>query len=411
MFDRGGDASPDTRHPVRVAILYPADPAGVVPGGIDTFIRGILRWSPPDIRVGLVGVSTDPVARPLGRWTEVSCGRGSYPFFPVATLSDPTRRGRVPLSVRFMLGLLRYRPRLEADILEFHRLEPALLYLRDSRPKTAVVHQNMQILRDKDADIRWKYLPALYFALQDLMVPRLSNLFTVREDAAAWYRERYPAHADKVHFMPTWVDPEVFWEPDQATRAQRAAGLRRIFGFPEVARVLISVGRLDTQKDPLLLLRAFAALTADDPTLCLVYVGDGVLRPALKTAIAETGLGDRVVLAGLRPQLEIASLLQGADLFTLSSAYEGMPMCVLEALGSGLPVAATAVGEVPRVVQPGINGALAAERTPEALATAIRAVLRDISALRGAPCTAVAAQFSPAEMLKPAFANWRRLAA
>ena len=55
----------------RVRIFYPADPVGVVPGGIDTFIRGILKWAPEDIEFSLIGMTTDAVERPC-------CGRGSH---------------------------------------------------------------------------------------------------------------------------------------------------------------------------------------------------------------------------------------------------------------------------------------------------------------------------------------------
>ncbi|MFL6573468.1 MAG: hypothetical protein ACJ8G4_17040, partial [Burkholderiales bacterium] len=55
---------------VRVRIFYQTDPAGAIPGGIDTFIRGMLKAAPADVELSVVGLTTDPLARPVGRWTE-----------------------------------------------------------------------------------------------------------------------------------------------------------------------------------------------------------------------------------------------------------------------------------------------------------------------------------------------------
>jgi glycosyltransferase involved in cell wall biosynthesis len=73
-----------------------------------------------------------------------------------------------------------------------------------------------------------------------------------------------------------------------------------------------------------------------------------------------------VLFAGLRTPAQVADLLRLSDCFALTSAYEGMPMCVLEALGCGIPVVSTRVGEIARVVRPGVTGELVAPRAPEA---------------------------------------------
>jgi len=395
----------------KVCIVYPADPVGVIPGGIDTFIRGILRWAPEDVEVDLVGVSTDTCARPLGRWTECDLGRRSYRFFPVAALNNPQSRGRVPLSVLFVMGLLRYRPRIDAQVLEFHRIEPLLIYLRDRRPKTAFVHQNMQVLRNPDSDILWSKLPGFYFWLEELLMRRLSSIYSVREDAVAAYRERLPAQADTIRFVPTWMDPDVFF-PLAEDKVQRTRGdVREEFALESDCELLMTVGRMDSQKDPLLLARAFEQLLKERRDARLLYVGDGVLRQELEEYLHTAGLAQKVVLAGLRSASEIARLLQAADLFVLTSAYEGMPMCVLEALGTGLPVVSTRVGEVERVVHTGLNGEVVRERTADAIASACLRVLGARVQYAGEPCVLAVSDYTPEKVLAPVYDNYRRLAA
>jgi glycosyltransferase involved in cell wall biosynthesis len=393
-----------------VSIVYPADPAGIVPGGIDTFIRGIARHAPADIDIRLVGITTDPVARPVGRWTTCQAGERHYGMFPVLAVAAAGSRSRVPLSLRFSVAVARHRAAVDGNVVEFHRLEPALLFMRDARPKNAFVHQDMKSLRNRKSDILWSRLPWLYYRLEKKVLPGLDSVYVVVEDAVAWYQERFPRIAERFRFTPTWFDPADFRAPTEPERAAARHALRAEFGMAQDAEVVLSVGRLDHQKDPLLLAAAFARLAAGRARANLIYVGDGVLRSEVERFVADSGLGGRVHLAGLRDRREIARLLWGADLFALASAYEGMPMSVLEALGSGVPVVATDVGEVRRVVRPGRSGTVVAARTPEAIAEALESSLDERDRLAGAVCLEAAAPYTPARVLEPVYENYRRLA-
>lgn len=404
------NAQPNTKFQVR--IFYPADPVGTIPGGIDTFIRGILKWAPEDIDVSLVGVSTDPETRPPGRWRVCNLGRRTFRFFPVAALNNPGRRQRIPLSVTFTFGLLRHWMAVsrDYDVAEFHRIEPSVLFLADRRPKNAFFHQNMAVLRNTKADIRWRYLPGLYFFLEDRLVPRLAGAFCVKEDAVTAYRERYPQVGGRFRFIPTWMDPDIFHPVADTERRPLRRAISAELELNPDSPWLVTVGRLDHQKDPHLLLDGLVAAKARCPGLKLVFVGDGVLRDELVQRVASQGLKDSVRFAGLRPAQEVARLLQAADLFILSSAYEGMPMCVLEALGTGLPVVSTDVGEVGRAVKSGVNGSVVAERTGEALADGIAACLARLESLSGKPCTDSVAEYVPERVLAPVFQSYRAMA-
>jgi glycosyltransferase involved in cell wall biosynthesis len=272
------------------------------------------------------------------------------------------------------------------------------------------MHQNMNVLHDAGSDIRWKYFPKMYFLLERLVLPQLSSIFCVREDAASSYRERFPAMRNHIQFTATWVDTEIFQAPSQERRRVSRELMNVEFGFGENEFVLISVGRLDKQKNPLLLVEAFKLLHESMPDVRLLFVGDGILREQIEELARRYHLDDAIRLCGVKPASAICRYLQAADVFVLSSAYEGMPMCVLEALGSGLPVVTTNVGEVSRVVLPQINGELVTIHSAEALANAITRCRENIRQYRGKPCTEAVTNFTPQKVLTPIYENYRDLA-
>lgn len=397
---------------VRVRIFHQIDPAGVIPGGIDTFVRGLIKAAPPDIQISVVGLTTDEKQRPIGRWTALELPGGCIDFFPVARNRNPAGRSTIPLSLSLTLGIARYFRACasDCDVLEFHRFEPVIPFLGDPRPKTAFVHLNMAAIHDAKSDITWKRLPDLYFALERRIVPRFASVFGVRADAVEAYRIQYPRIAGRFRFISTWMDPDLFYPANGQRREDLRRSLQGALGLTSGHEVLMSVGRLDLQKDPMLLLESFAKVNSVRPTTRLVVVGDGVLRSTLVDRAKALGLGGRVVFTGVRGPAEVADLLQLADAFLLSSAYEGMPMCVLEALGCGIPVVTTTVGEVERVVHHGINGQVVQGHSPEAFARAVLELLSKREACRGQPCTDAVRDYVPRKVLAPVYENYRRLA-
>jgi glycosyltransferase involved in cell wall biosynthesis len=105
-----------------------------------------------------------------------------------------------------------------------------------------------------------------------------------------------------------------------------------------------------------MLIRAFAGLAARWPKLELHIVGDGPERAALETLAKQLGLADMVKFLGFRSDVD--ALLAQSHVFVLTSLSEGIPMAILEAMKSGLPVVATRVGGVPATVQEGVTGLL-----------------------------------------------------
>ena len=135
-------------------------------------------------------------------------------------------------------------------------------------------------------------------------------------------------------------------------------------------RLVLAVGRLVEQKNHALAIRALASV----PETTLVIAGDGPFGPDLERAAAETGVADRVVLAGVRP--DARALMAAADAVVLPSRWEGLPLTALEALASGTPLVATDVRGVRELVVDGRDALLVPE-DPAALAAALRRVLDD----------------------------------
>jgi glycosyltransferase involved in cell wall biosynthesis len=396
---------------INVAILHPIDPAGHVPSGIDAFIRGILKFAPPDIHYTLFGATSDPVARPPGKLAKVVLGERAIEYWPLVTMGAKAERGLVPLTIRYMQSLLAARKQgllAHCNVLDFHRIEPSFLFSADPRPKNVLLHQDMSVIRDANSDILWRHAPWLYEWLERRAFSRMRKIFAVRQSAVQRYRQRYPEFAHRFAFIPTWVDSTVFVpSPSDSRRESTRAALRRQIGMPPDAPLLVFVGRLDQQKDPLLLIESLKLSVETVPTLHLAVVGDGVLRSRVEEAVGAHQLAAQVHFLGVRPPLEIAEILRAADQYVLCSAYEGMPIALLEALATGLPVVCTDVGEVRLVVHDSINGQISAAREPRSFADAILKGLSRADAMRGAACEQAVSKYRPEPVLENIYANHR----
>jgi len=110
---------------------------------------------------------------------------------------------------------------------------------------------------------------------------------------------------------------------------------------------LLSVGRIDREKNPLLLADTVALLRVEDPRWHLVVCGEGPMTPALERRIETLGLADHVQLRGYVPvHGGLLDLYRASHAFLHVSLTEGMPQVLIEAFASGVPVVATAVGGV-----------------------------------------------------------------
>jgi glycosyltransferase involved in cell wall biosynthesis len=176
------------------------------------------------------------------------------------------------------------------------------------------------------------------------------------------------------------------------------------------AVVFVTAGRLSAQKNHALLVKAFAAAFDTDPNRHLLIAGEGALASDLRAQAASLGVGDRVHLLGLRTDL--ARVFSAADVFALSSGWEGHPLIVMEALAAGLPVIATSVGGVPEIVDNGVTGLLLPPGDTQAFSESMRtlAASPDMRAAMARVAAAASRRFDVSVMTAAYADAYRRIA-
>lgn len=190
----------------------------------------------------------------------------------------------------------------------------------------------------------------------------------VSEATAAYAGDLGEVASSKVRVILNATDLDKFHRNESAR-----ARTRELWNVEPEAFVIGTVGRLAPEKNYALLLRAAAPLLAEGSVL--VITGDGTERASLEALAKELQVAERTRFLGEVHNVE--DVMSGLDVFALSSHYEGLPMVLVEAMGASLPVVATAVGGVPKVVQDQKTGCLVPAGDQEAFERALRSVRDD----------------------------------
>jgi glycosyltransferase involved in cell wall biosynthesis len=182
--------------------------------------------------------------------------------------------------------------------------------------------------------------------------------------------------SDRAYVVRNGIDTALFTQASP----QRAAW-RTVLGVPASGPLITTVARMYFPKDFDTLLRAFDLVRAGQPQAHLLIVGDGPYRPRVEAQMAELGLGRNVTLAGIRRDVD--RVLAASDVFVLSTTEgEGLPLTVLEAMASALPVVASDVAGIGEAVVHGETGFLVPPKDPAALSESVLELLSDLGKAR-----------------------------
>lgn len=163
---------------------------------------------------------------------------------------------------------------------------------------------------------------------------------------------------DKVSVVHCGVDPDDF--PPREGGASDDGAVK-----------VLSVGRLVPVKGQAVLLEAIALLHTRGVAVEATLIGEGPRKKHLESMARRLGIADNVRFAGAVGQDEIRAHYTDSDIFCLSSFAEGLPVVLMEAMATGVPVVATRVMGVPELVRDGVNGLLVPPARPDALADAL----------------------------------------
>jgi glycosyltransferase involved in cell wall biosynthesis len=208
----------------------------------------------------------------------------------------------------------------------------------------------------------------LYYAVDRLCLPRYERVICVSADLQAECLCR-GVRPERCLLIENGVDTATF------SRRRDRAEAKRQLGVPAERLLIGAVGRLSAEKGFDILLRVAAGLIHEGADVQLLIAGDGDQKAELQALVAELGCAERMRLLGYCA--DTRSLYEALDVFALSSLREGLPNVVLEALAMEVPVVATRIAGVPRLIQHEENGLLVEPAARESLQQALARLARD----------------------------------
>jgi glycosyltransferase involved in cell wall biosynthesis len=269
---------------------------------------------------------------------------------------------RGPLDWRVGLGLLHLCRRERVTVWHGHDYKSNLLGLLLRR------FWPMRLVTTVHGWVRHTRRTPLYYWIDRLCLPRYERALCVSEDL----RERCLACGvpeERCVLIENGIDTAQF------ARTVPVAEAKRRLGKPPGRFVIGAAGRLSPEKGFDVLIRSVDRLVKGGADAELLIVGEGDEKPRLESLIAELGAGEHVHLLGYRPDLR--ELYEAMDLFALSSLREGLPNVLLEAMALEVPVVATRIAGVPRLIREGENGLLVEAGDAGGLTQALARLLGD----------------------------------
>lgn len=206
----------------------------------------------------------------------------------------------------------------------------------------------------------------LYYPVEKFLSRFTDGLITINQED---YRRAQKFHAGKTILIPgVGIDLDKF-QKQEPTRQK----VRNKLGIPDGKIILMSVGELTKRKNHMVVIEALARLKEYD--ILYVICGDGPLKAQLRAKAEELGVRDRLKLLGFRK--DIAELHKAADIFVFPSLQEGLPVAVMEAMASGLPIVASKIRGNEDLISNNQGGYLIKPKDSEQVAKAIQKMIQN----------------------------------
>jgi len=291
------------------------------------------------------------------------------------SLAPALRNGGIPLyflgkrkglDTRMIARLMDVFAELKPDVVHTNNYVLRYTLLPALRRKVPVQIHTLQNLCDREVERVGRWLQN--WAFRGRVCP-----VSIAEKVSDSFEQVY--HLPRPPLIPNAIDIDLYpaWKKQRLEWRQRE-------GFAPDDLLLVCAARFFEQKNHRMLLDAFAAGPAKNPSAKLLLAGDGGLQPELEQQAQRLGIRDRVFFLGRRE--DVPALLGAADIFALASLYEGNPLSVMEAMASGLAVVATSVGGIPELIEDGRSGLLVNSGDTQAFAQALSRLAGDPAALQ-----------------------------
>jgi glycosyltransferase involved in cell wall biosynthesis len=235
-------------------------------------------------------------------------------------------------------------------------------------------------------DPRYHDIGSIWAWLRRLLYPQAAALVLQTDGLRSWAERIVKSHA--VHVIPNAAPSSVVRHNDDLS-------------LKPTGRTIVAMGRFVPQKGFDVLLKAFARCARHHSYWSLVILGDGEERGRLEALAVELGIKDRVSMPG--PMKDPFGILCGADLFILSSRYEGFPNALMEAMAYGLAVISTDCPSGPReIIRDGVDGVLVRPGDVDSLVAAMDRLMADQVARQrlGMQAIEVVERFSTEKVMK-----------
>lgn len=358
---------------MEILIVASVDPATPNTGGIEVYVMNLLKQlQKHGIDVTLIGISYNSKEQLLPDNT--------LNFISVVHKSEISGWDYL-ISLLLKIPFLKI---LNSSIIHTQRPDNMLQFilLHKKNPKVCTLHGKAL----EGIDLKQpKIVAKVYGFVESFCLKHIDKLIAVDETTKQFYEELYPWLKNKIKVIPIGIDLNKF-------KPMNKENVRRKYGFDAKDKIIIYVGRLEKEKNLDFLIKSFVLIKKYNLHTKLVFVGDGRVKAHLKNLVDELELKD-VIFTGAMEYDKIPEVLNCADVFALTSLYEGSPTVIKEAIACGVPVVSTDVGDVSNVIQNDVVGKIV-DSDEKLFARAIIDMFQiDRDAIKNA-CTGVSKNFS-----------------